>query len=78
MLSLCATGIERPRCVDRLPSHISKTMVSTGRGDGFISQDNAGSLPHSTSLSLLIGEPTYRTQLGGGHEQFRADGNEGR
>ena len=23
------TGIERPRCVDRLPSHISKTVVST-------------------------------------------------
>ena len=26
------TGIERPRCVDRLPSHISKTVVSTVRG----------------------------------------------
>ena len=24
-----ATGIERPRCVDRLPSHISMTVVST-------------------------------------------------
>ena len=23
------TGIERPRCVDRLPSHISKIVVST-------------------------------------------------
>ena len=23
------TGIERPRCVDRLPSHISKMVVST-------------------------------------------------
>ena len=28
------TGIERPRCVDRLPSHISKTVVSTVRGGG--------------------------------------------
>ena len=28
------TGIERPRCVDRLPSHISKMVVSTVRGGG--------------------------------------------
>ena len=27
-------GIERPRCVDRLPSHISKMVVSTLRGGG--------------------------------------------
>ena len=28
------TGIERPRCVDRLPSHISKMVVSTVSGGG--------------------------------------------
>ena len=28
------TGIERPRCVDRLPSHISKMVVSTVCGGG--------------------------------------------
>ena len=28
------TGIERPRCVDRLPSHNSKTVVSTVRDGG--------------------------------------------
>ena len=31
------TGIERPRCVDRLPSHISKMVVSTVSGCGYIS-----------------------------------------
>ena len=43
------TGIERPRCVGRLPSHISNTVVSTVRGGGGGGDSN----PHGLSHMLL-------------------------
>ena len=67
------TGIERPRCVDRLPSHISKMVVSTVCG-GWASVSRTASFPlgdltmrsrsnrpglASTSLRLVGGEGSF-------------------
>ena len=46
------TGIERPWCVDRLPSHISKMVVSTVCVGGPIGSNRA---PSSTRVASILG-----------------------